>query len=331
MKKLLIGVAVVLVVCVAALAQTFRGAKLPVTQDVAITLVVPPQVKGVQVSAIYAGQMESLAAFAYRGGSFGDTRIFGMGSILVSHPQGNLLFDTGFGKDVDLHVAKMPLLMRMTTKYKREETVAAQLAQAGVPLTDISRIVLTHAHWDHVSGIPDLAGVQIMTSQEEAQFIESDDPMAALIHGFPDLAIAPLNYREGPYLGFPNSFDVFGDGSVVMVPAPGHTPGSTITFVHTEDNKHYALVGDLVWQKEGIELPAERPWVSRWLVDKDPAAVRGEIVHMHRLQQMWPELVIVPAHDRRVWDTLPRFPAGFVRPAHAEPATAEAAPAASTP
>ncbi len=291
-------------------------ATLPIDEDAPIMLVTPPKVQGVRVSALYAGQMESLAAFAYRGGSFGDTRMFGMGSILVSHPQGNLLFDTGFGKDVDLHVARMPLLMRLTTKYTREPTVAAQLADAGVPLTDISRIVLTHAHWDHVSGIPDLPGVQIMTSQEEATFIESDDPMAALIHGFPDLPIAPLNYREGAYLGFPNSFDVFGDGSVVMVPAPGHTPGSTITFIHTEDGKHYALVGDLVWQKEGIELPAERPWVSRMLVDKDAAAVRREIVHMHRLQKMWPELVIVPAHDRRVWDTLPRFPEGFIATPH---------------
>lgn len=313
MKKLLIALAVLLVLCVLLLAQTFSAASLPVTEDVPITLVKTPTVKGVQVSAIYAGRMDSVAAFAYRGGSFGDKRIFGMGSILVSHPQGNLLFDTGFGKDVDLHVETMPLLMRMTTQYTRESTVAEQLAAAQVPLTDISRIVLTHAHWDHVSGIPDLAGVQIMTSQEELKFIESDDPMAALIHSFLELPIAPFNYREGPYLGFPNSFDVFGDGSVVMVPAPGHTPGSTITFIHTEDGKHYALVGDLVWQKEGIELPAERPWLSRVLVDADPEAVRGEIVHMHRLQKMWPELVIVPAHDRRVWDTLPRFPDGYVR------------------
>lgn len=314
MKKLLIGVAAVLVACLLLVAMTFSAATLEVTEDVPITMVVPPKVQGVQVSALYAGTMESLAAFAYRGGSFGDTRVFNMGGILVSHPQGNLLFDTGFGRDVDLHVATLPLLMRLTTTYTREKTIAAQLAEAGVPLTDISRIVLTHAHWDHVSGIPDLAGVQIMTSQEEAAFIESDDPMAALVHSFTDLPIAPLNYREGPYLGFPNSFDVFGDGSVVMVPAPGHTPGSTITFIHTEDGKHYALVGDLVWQKEGIDLPAERPWVSRMLVDKDPAAVRAQIVHMHRLQKMWPELVIVPAHDRRVWDTLPRFPAGYIKP-----------------
>lgn len=324
MKRVLIALGVVLLVLVLALFKSFGAATLPVTEDVPITLVDPPKVPGVRVSAIYAGRMETVAAFAYRGGGFGDTRIFGMGSILVHHPQGNLLFDTGFGKDVDEHVKTMSWLMRATTRYTKERTVAEQLAEAQIPLTDIQRIVLTHAHWDHVSGIPDLDGVQIMTSQEEAAFIESDDPMAALIHGFEGLAVAPMNYREGPYLGFERSFDVYGDGSIVMVPAPGHTPGSTITFIHTEDGQHYALVGDLVWQKEAIDLPAERPWVSRMLVDHDPDAVRGQIVHLHRLQKMWPELVIVPAHDRRVWDTLPRFPQGFATPA-AAPAPTESA------
>ena len=319
MKKVLNALALVVVALLVLLGLSFRGATLPVSEDVPITLADPPRVPGVSLSAIYAGRMESIAAFAYRGGGFKDERVFGMGAILVRHPQGNLLFDTGFGKDVDAHVKSMPFLLRATTSYEKEKTVAEQLAAAGIALEDISRIVLTHAHWDHVSGIPDLDGVQIMVSQEEAAFIESDHPMAALIHSFGQLPIAPLNYREGPYLGFPSSFDVFGDGSVVMVPAPGHTPGSTITFVHTEDDRHYALVGDLVWQKEAIDLPAERPWLPRVLVDDDPEAVRSQIVHMHRLQKMWPELVIVPAHDRRVWDTLPRFP---VEP----PSTAETAP-----
>lgn len=308
MKKLFIGLLLLIGIPLLVLALSFRAATLEVTEEVPITLAKPPQIPGVRLSAIYAGRMESIGAFAYRGGSFGEKRIFGMGAILVRHPSGNLLFDTGFGKDVDEHVGKMPWLMRTTTRYTAERTVADQLADAKFPLSDIARIVLTHAHWDHVSGLPDMPDVQIMTSREEAAFIESDDPAAALIHSFGRLPIVPLNYREGPYLGFMSSFDVFGDGSVVIVPAPGHTPGSMISFVHTEDGKHYALVGDLVWQQEGIELPAERPLISRLLVDSDAEAVRGQIVHMHRLQKMWPELLIVPAHDRRVWDRLPRFP-----------------------
>lgn len=314
MKKLLIAMLVLVAGAGVALFVSFGAATLKVTEDIPITLASPPQVQGVSLSAIYAGRMQSSAAFSYRGGGFSDTRIFGMGAILVSHPAGNLLFDTGFGRDVDQHFLLQPRLMQLTSSYTAERTVATQLAEAGVPLVEISRIVLTHAHWDHVSGIADLPGVSIMTSQAEAVYMQAGGPGAELAHSFGFLPVTPFNFRESPYLGFDKSFDVFGDGSVVIVPAPGHTPGAIICFVHTQDGAHYALIGDLVWQKEGIELPAERPWLVRRMVDHDAAAVRAQIVHLHRLQKMMPDLVIVPAHDRRVWDQLPRFPEGYIRP-----------------
>jgi N-acyl homoserine lactone hydrolase len=70
-------------------------------------------------------------------------------------------------------------------------------------------------------------------------------------------------FEGGPYLGFPRSHDVYGDGSIVVVPSPGHTPGSVIIFLTLPDGKRYALVGDLVWQREGITLREERPWLSQ--------------------------------------------------------------------
>ena len=308
MKKLGYAALALLAGLLLFLGLSFRPVTLPVIEDVPITLIEPPQKAGVRLSVLPTGSMEALEAFAFRGGSFAAKREFVVGAILIRHPDGNLLFDTGFGSEVDEHVKGMPWLMRATTSYKRGRTVLEQLTEAGMDKLEISRIVLTHAHWDHVSGLPDLSGLQILTSQEESDFVESDDPAAALVKSFGFLPIGPYNYREGPYLGFERSFDMFGDGSVVIVPAPGHTPGSSITFVHTEDGKHYALIGDLVWQKEGIELPAERPLLARVLVDHDGERVRQQIVLMHRLQKMMPDLVIVPAHDRRVWGALPQFP-----------------------
>jgi len=86
----------------------------------------------------------------------------------------------------------------------------------------------------------------------------------------PPFTEAPFNWQvfgfEGrPYLGFPRSHDVHGDGSVVCVPAPGHTPGSIIVFVTPPRNVRYALVGDLVWQREGLTRRVERPWLTRVL------------------------------------------------------------------
>jgi N-acyl homoserine lactone hydrolase len=307
-RVLLGGLLLVLIGAGVALAMSFSAERLPlVGAEPAFEIPSPPATQGVTLHAIPAGSMESTAGMAYRGGSLTEKRVFGMGGILVRHPQGDVLFDTGFGKDVDQHIKTIPLLMRLTSSYAKGPTVAEQLVAGGYDLKRLSGVIITHAHWDHVSGLPDL-GASVILSKEEEAFIEGGDEAATLIRSLPGVRYEPYNYLHGAYLGFEPSLDYYGDGSIVLVPVPGHTPGSIIAFVNTSDGKRYALIGDLVWQKEGIDLPAERPWISRRLVDKDPEQVRAAIVQMHRIQKQMPDLIVVPAHDQRVWEQLPRFP-----------------------
>ena len=67
------------------------------------------------------------------------------------------------------------------------------------------------------------------------------------------LQIHSYEFEGPPYLGFSASYDVWGDGSIVLVPAPGHTPGSIVVFITLQSGKRYALIGDLTWQLDGIE------------------------------------------------------------------------------
>ncbi len=308
MKRLLTGLSIVLLVLTGILGWTFTAALLPVPDAVPVTLPDTHPPAGMQLFAIPAGRMQSRAMLAFRGGSFSDRRVFGMGAILVRHPLGDVLFDSGFSRDVEAHFRTTPRLMQLTSEYAEEATVAEQLRHAGIALTALKGVVLTHAHWDHVSGLADLPGVPVWVNPDELSFIESGDASTALARQLGTGNYHVYNFDDGAYLGFARSHDLFGDGSVVLVAAPGHTPGSIIAFVHSADGRHYALIGDLVWQKEGINLPAERPWLPRQLVDTDAAAVRQLIVQMHQLQRSIPGLVVVPAHDRRVWETLPKLP-----------------------
>lgn len=301
---------IVLLLGLGALGVSFMPAQLPVEELPKVQVPPAHAPATMRLYAIEAGKMLSQAGFAYRGGSLTEPRVFGMGGILIKHPQGLLLFDTGFGRDVDEHFKTVPLLMRATSKYEKEPTVAAQLHAVGIEPSSLKAVILTHAHWDHVSGLADLPGVPVWVDAQEKAFIDSDDSAAALAHSFGALNYHVYDFPSGPYLGFNNSYDVFGDGSVVLVPAFGHTPGSIIAFINPPGEKRYALVGDLVWQMEGIELPAEKPWMSRRLVDWDDQRVRDLIVHMHQLKAAMPNLVIVPAHDRRVWDALPKLERG---------------------
>lgn len=259
--------------------------------------------------AIYAlptGAMHSQAVFAYRGGTPGEHRDFTMTAYLVRHPRGDLLIDSGFGTQVDAQFARLPMLMQVTSTYSKGTPAARQLAAAGIEPGSLAGVLLTHAHWDHVSGMTDLPGVPAWLPEAEAAFVHGDLPMAAIAHSMPNLALRPYAFADTPYLGYARSFDVWGDGSIVVVPAPGHTPGSVVIFV-TLPGAHYAFVGDIVWQSEGIERPAERPWISRHLVDLDGDQVRAQIEHLAALHQRFPQIVMVPAHDARPTAAMPRL------------------------
>jgi glyoxylase-like metal-dependent hydrolase (beta-lactamase superfamily II) len=306
-KRVLVALAALLVVLVAALASTFMAKTLDVDEARAIAL--PAAAKPpaeMRVRALLAGSMSSKAAFAFRGGSFSDERVFSMGGVLVEHPRGSLLFDTGFGRNARTHIEGIPWLMRATTTFELGTPIADQLRDSGFDTSTLSGIVPTHVHWDHISGVPDFPNTPIWLPRVEHAFIESGGMASELMRSFGKLNVREYDFPHGAYLGYDKSFDVFSDGSVVLVQAGGHTPGSIVAFITDPQGRKLALIGDLAWQQEGVELPTERPWVSRTLVDFDAARVRDEVTHLHRIQRLVPELIVVPAHEPRAWAKLVR-------------------------
>ena len=90
---------------------------------------------------------------------------------------------------------------------------------------------------------------------------------------------------------------------------PGHTPGSVGVIVSLPSGKRYIFIGDTAWAKEGVDWPAEKPWMPRRIVDTDPGLVRDWLVLLHALQKQHPTPIIVPAHDLRVHQKIAKFPA----------------------
>lgn len=306
MRRILLALVALLVVGFGTLAWTFTASDLPVPELAPVAVPPPMTTQGVTAKAILAGKMLSRAGLAFRGGSLSEERVFNMGGILVQHPKGTLLFDTGFGKNVDAHFKMTPWLMQNTARYEKEPTVAEQLKALNIVPNGI---VLTHAHWDHVSGLEDLPNIPVFVTKAELDFVNSGDPATKLARTIGTIAYNVYGFPDGPYMGFDKSFDLYADGSVVIVPAPGHTPGSVFIFITTSDAKRYLLVGDTAWQSENYERPAEKPWLARNLVDNDAEEVRGLLVRMHQLKAQFPDLTIVPAHDRRIWEKLPQLTA----------------------
>jgi len=306
--RVLAGIIAIVVIAIVGLMLTFTAEKLNVAAVEVGDLPPASPPAAMSISALPTGSMESKAAFAFRGGAWNDVRQFSMTALLVRHPKGNLLIDTGFGKNVDEHVKMMPALMQKMTTYRKGTPVAAQLAGGGIKPGDLAGVILTHAHWDHVSGLDDLGGVPVLVDAAEKGFIDAKTHNTELLNSFNNINYKQYDFEGGPYLGFPNSHDVWGDGSVVIVPAAGHTPGSVIVFVNLPSGTRYALLGDLVWQTEGIELPAQKPWLLRRLIGEDDSQVLKNIAIMRSIGKKYTQIHLVPAHDPSAFRMIPVFP-----------------------
>src|SRR6516165_1307628 len=165
-RGLLAAVAATVFVLLAPLLQTFLPSPLPKPEPYMGPLPSATPPNEVAVFALVTGAHLCVAAYGYRGGSFFDRREFSMAGTLVRHPRGDLLIDTGFGRHIDEQCATLPLILRAITSYILWQPAADQLKAAGYDQKSLRAILLTHAHWDHVSGLPDFPGVPVWVTPQ---------------------------------------------------------------------------------------------------------------------------------------------------------------------
>jgi N-acyl homoserine lactone hydrolase len=254
---------------------------------------------GMAIHQLATGTYETRAVFAVQGGSPFDKRHFAATAVLVQHPKGDLLIDAGFGADIGAHVATLPRFQR--TPHHVVATVDELLDTAGHDRRRLLGVLVTHAHWDHVSGL-DRLRLPIWINAAERAYAANDPGGAVFRAVSTGHEIIEYRFDGPPYLGFAASFDVHGDGSVVVAHAGGHTPGSVVVFVTVPSGRRYAFIGDLTWQLDGIDRRVERPRLLRRLADNDPERVRQGLVTTIALADL---VHIVPAHDLRAYDGIP--------------------------
>ena len=144
----------------------------------------------------------------------------------VDHPHGVCLFDTGQtarATQPRYHQWWHPFLWLARFELRPEDEVAAQLDPATVRW-----VVLSHLHTDHVGGVAAFANAEVLVSRVEwdrARGIRGRIRGYLPQHWPPGLAPSLVDF-SGPAAGpFVASHDVAGDGRLLMVPLPGHTPG----------------------------------------------------------------------------------------------------------
>jgi glyoxylase-like metal-dependent hydrolase (beta-lactamase superfamily II) len=262
---------------------------------------------GMAIYALPTGVNHRTAAFARRGGSLWEKWDSVMTAVLVRHPQGDVLIDTGIGRTIASQLKRMPLLFRLGTDLEQLQPAADQLDATGYDRKHLRYILLTHAHWDHVSGVADFPGVPVLVTPAERRFIDQGGWVTVTAQSIDRSLLSDYAFEGGPYLGFDHSHDLYGDGSMVIVPAPGHTPGSVVVFVTLPGGARYAFVGDLVWQLEAIRQREERPWATTKTMKEDAVALRDSLLRMSAISIRYPQITIVPAHDGRGFASIPEW------------------------
>jgi len=189
-------------------------------------------------------------------------------SYLIVHPDGTLMFDAGAVPDEAFEGHEGPVVEGIMSAT---QALAPQLASAGYAPEDIDFFAMSHYHSDHTANANLFAGSTWIVQQAERDFMFAADPQGIVNTGtYSELRDAATIILDD------EDYDVFGDGSVVLLSTPGHTPGHQLLVVNLENAGWIVLAGDLYHYPEErgtgrvptFEFDADQSRVSRERVEQ---------------------------------------------------------------
>jgi N-acyl homoserine lactone hydrolase len=219
-------------------------------------------------------------------------------SALIRHKQGNVLFDTGCHPSVIEHGEERwgSLMKVMTPVMGAEDMLLPSLKCVGVSPNDIDVVVNSHFHPDHCGCNEFFRKATIMVHASEIEAANAAGAEAAGYlradwdHGQP---IDPVN----------GDWDVFGDGKLVLIPLPGHTPGSMGAAVHLDRDGSFLLASDAVSLRENLD--ADTAPRNTWNVD----ALLNSFGEIRRIEKSG--ATVICGHDDAQWQSLRKGPEAY--------------------
>jgi N-acyl homoserine lactone hydrolase len=164
---------------------------------------------------------------------------------LVVHPRGTLLWDTGTIPDDQIQPGGTTVARATVHK-----TLSGQLAEIGYKPADITYVALSHYHYDHSANSNQFAGSTWLVQRAERAAMFPETPPRTPID--PNVAAKFSALKNSKTLVLDGDHDVFGDGNVVIIATPGHTPGHQSLYVKLAKSTPVVLSGDL------YHYPSER-------------------------------------------------------------------------
>ena len=170
-----------------------------------------------------------------------DVRDLSAPCYVVDHPNGQLLWDAGLPSE--LATAKGWVTRPDGLANTLDETLASQMARMGLgfDMDSLEYVAFSHIHWDHVGASNEVASGTWLVQQGDYDAAHADGNMSVP-------AVQPellVGIKERPTQVLAGDHDVFGDGTVQLIAADGHTPGHQVLFVDLAETGPVVLSGDL--------------------------------------------------------------------------------------
>jgi N-acyl homoserine lactone hydrolase len=225
-------------------------------------------------------------------------------AFLIRHRDGLVMFDTGLDPAIKTDpgyirqkIGQVLVDRIFQLEISPDDKLGVQLAKRGVDPADIRTAVISHLHFDHVGGIADIPQADLVVSQAEWDQLSEPHPEHEWILRehieIPGAKWRPIEFEPptDPVLSmFDGCFDLFGDGSMILLPTPGHTPGSMSMLVRTQGKPPVLLAGDLGYGAQYIQHD-QLPGTG------DAQTLRHSYAQVHALMDRLPDLILVPSHD----------------------------------
>jgi N-acyl homoserine lactone hydrolase len=213
---------------------------------------------------------------------------------VIRHPKGVLLWDTGLGDKFAATKEGVDVLPGIHVSVSI--TLIEQLHSLALTPKDVSYMAFSHFHFDHTGNaneFPD--AVWILNKTELAAAISTAPPSGVVAETFSGYKTAKTQMIEGDY-------DVFGDGAVRILRAPGHTPGHQVLELKLQKSGTVILSGDLYHSR------ANRQFMRVPVVNVNRADTLASMGRIEKIVKNTKARLIVQ-HDPQDFQALPKFPA----------------------
>ncbi len=202
-----------------------------------------------------------------------------VGAFLVEHPRGSLVFDTGMHPELQVSKERLRRIgPTFEIELPDEGLLRGQLRAHDVDPDALPMAVVSHLHFDHAGGLGQLPNARVLVHAKEVAAARDERQIAIGTY-------EPTDWDLGQdRVELDGEHDVFGDGSVRVVPTPGHTPGHQSLLVEGR----LLLVGDACYCRLALDLdalPAYSPDPDRqkatfaWLREQESAGVQLAFSH----------------------------------------------------